>query len=272
MTIVTLPAQQKDGFSLVEMALVLVILALLTGGILAGQSLIANATLRNVQSDTEAYKNAVIQFRDKYQALPGDMYNATSIWGARDGGDGLGTDCIDQISTNALTCNGNGNGQIASTNATGYEAFRAWQHLSNAEMIVGRFTGKSGGTNAAQPFHSDRGINVPQAAIKIAGFNMRYDNITTNGHFAENILHHYLVLGAETSTDYNDNPAITTEDAYHLDKKSDDGFPGRGKIVSYNNTRLPNCTTTNVAATSNYSLNNTTQEACAILFRIALDE
>lgn len=64
------------GFSLVELSIVLVILGLLTGGILAGQSLIRAAELRSVTTEYGRWVTAMHSFRDKYMAIPGDMRDA----------------------------------------------------------------------------------------------------------------------------------------------------------------------------------------------------
>lgn len=106
----------RHGFSLVELSIVLVILGLLTGGILAGQSLIRAAELRSVASEHQRYVTATKSFQDKYFSVPGDMKNATSFWGAADGGDGLGTDCFNVKSTTATTCNGNGDTILQASN------------------------------------------------------------------------------------------------------------------------------------------------------------
>ena len=73
---------QKQGFSLVELSIVLVILGLLTGGILTGQSLIRAAELRSVTTEFQKYQTAMMTFRDRYMALPGDMRNATAFLGS----------------------------------------------------------------------------------------------------------------------------------------------------------------------------------------------
>lgn len=103
------------GFSLVELSIVLVILGLLTGGILAGQSLIRAAELRSVITTTDRYQAAVYSFRDKYFALPGDMRNATSFWGDQATGPSA---CADAGITDGTpgTCNGNGDGLIINWN------------------------------------------------------------------------------------------------------------------------------------------------------------
>ena len=68
-----------SAFSLVELSIVLVILGLLVGGVLSGQSLIRAAELRSVTTEYSRYTTAISSFRDKYFALPGDMSNATSF-------------------------------------------------------------------------------------------------------------------------------------------------------------------------------------------------
>ena len=72
-----------SAFSLVELSIVLVILGLLTGGILAGQSLIRAAQLRAVSTEYSRYVASINSFRDKYFGWPGDLRNATAFWSVR---------------------------------------------------------------------------------------------------------------------------------------------------------------------------------------------
>ena len=73
--------QKSHGFSLVELSIVLVIVGLLTGGILMGQNLIRNAEIQGVMKELAKYSDAVIAFRDQYDALPGDLPDAGNYWG-----------------------------------------------------------------------------------------------------------------------------------------------------------------------------------------------
>ncbi len=103
-------AGMTNGFSLVELSIVLVILGLLTGGILSGQNLIRAAELRAVTTEFSAYQTAVMTFKDKYFALPGDMRNATDFWGSAGGSGVIGDGCEAGTPTGTQTCNGNGDG------------------------------------------------------------------------------------------------------------------------------------------------------------------
>ena len=60
------------GFTLIELAIVLVVIGLLLGGILKGQELIESARARNLISQMDSIKAAFFTFQDKYRALPGD--------------------------------------------------------------------------------------------------------------------------------------------------------------------------------------------------------
>ncbi len=72
---------KQSGFTLIEIAIVLVIIGLLTGGVLKGQELIANAKVRNSIKQMEELKAAVFGFQDRFRALPGDMSNAATVVG-----------------------------------------------------------------------------------------------------------------------------------------------------------------------------------------------
>src|SRR5258708_5389491 len=70
----------ETGFTLVEIAIVLVIIGLLLGGILKGQEMITQAKIKNVINDFNGVTVAVTSYQDRYRALPGDDGSATTRW------------------------------------------------------------------------------------------------------------------------------------------------------------------------------------------------
>jgi prepilin-type N-terminal cleavage/methylation domain-containing protein len=71
---------QQSGFTLVEIAIVLVIIGLLLGGILKGQEMITQAKIKNVISDFNGISSAQYAYQDRYRALPGDDLQAATRW------------------------------------------------------------------------------------------------------------------------------------------------------------------------------------------------
>ena len=118
----------QQGFTLVEIAIVLVIIGLLLGGILKGQEMITQAKIKNVIADFSGVSAAYNGYQDRYRALPGDDKNATARWGGAQG-DGSGVV----------------NGTYNSTTAD-VESRLWWDHLRKAGFIAG--TGQTQPTNA----------------------------------------------------------------------------------------------------------------------------
>jgi prepilin-type N-terminal cleavage/methylation domain-containing protein len=82
--------KRTQGFTLVEIAIVLVIIGLLLGGILKGQEMITQAKIKNVIADMSGVSAAMYGYQDRYKALPGDDKSATRWTGATAGdGDGV---------------------------------------------------------------------------------------------------------------------------------------------------------------------------------------
>jgi prepilin-type N-terminal cleavage/methylation domain-containing protein len=117
---------KQSGFTLIEIAIVLVIIGLLLGGVLKGQELINSAKVKNLAND---FKNAPVLlygYQDKFKAIPGDDINVASHVNG-------GTVPVTPAGT---TGNGIINGAWNSTAATD-ESVLFWQHVSLAGLSAG---------------------------------------------------------------------------------------------------------------------------------------
>jgi len=255
------------GFSLVELSIVLVILGLLTGGILGGQSLIHAAELRAIAKEAEQYTTAIYTFRNKYMGLPGDLANATAFWGPAPAANCPGDESTP--STTTATCNGNGNGEISWHNNAGLggEAHRFWQHLANAGLINGQFTGthSAGGCNSNGSCNVTLGVNAPKSKFGSAGWTVYYIGQINagNAHYFPGMYGNLFSFGQVGN--YTSVPALIPSDAWNIDTKLDDGKPANGWVRPWNNTFSPNCTTSNDPAVSVYQLDRDSV-ACQMVF------
>lgn len=243
----------RQGFSLVELSIVLVILGLLTGGILAGQSLIRAAELRSITSDLSRYTSATQTFRDKYMALPGDMNNATRFWARLVNAAHCTTNSAATVTTPG-TCDGDGDGRIEAAPAASQsgEMFQYFRQMALAGLIEGDYTGlaSTGGVD-----HSLIGSNVPRSKISNAGYGVYYDTSSGNYFFAPNA--NALYFGAQHATGLPSAMVLRPDETWNLDTKMDDGKPGYGKFLTLNATTRPNCATTDNASTAEYALTQT---------------
>lgn len=252
----------KQGFSLVELSIVLVILGLLTGGILAGQNLIRASELRAVTTEYNRWNAAVNTFRDKYFALPGDFRDATKFWGTDP--DGCNTHTV--YVAKKETCDGTGDG-----NVTGYETYRFWQQLANAGLIEGSYTGVTGPTAND---HSIIGENVPRSRLGNAGWSIWLNLVNTT--FAQSESNWFertygswpLVFGGYAANNETQAAVLKPEEAWNIDTKVDDGKAGTGKVLAFENydNACHNQTAGNTpAATAEYLLTNS-NVACNLIF------
>ena len=111
--------QDQKGFTLVEIAIVMVIIGLLIGGVLKGQGLIQNARVKSAVKQADELRAGIMGFYDKYGVYPGDENEA---------GAPTGTDA-----------EGNGNGRID----TEAERFEVYRDLVLAGLLDGSYNGTS---------------------------------------------------------------------------------------------------------------------------------
>ncbi len=233
--------RKQTGFTLIEIAIVLVIIGLLLGGVLKGQELITSARVRNLASTQDGIKAAFFGFQDRFRALPGDYTAATTNI----------ANVVAVAACGAPTGNGNGSGQIEAA-----EAILAWEHLSKAGFINGTYTCAA----------ADSANSTPVNAYNIY-LQLIFDGV-------------YGVTGAAATARHNlkTAPGIPVAVIAELDRKIDDGVPGtgsfqfstyqgNGQAVTGAGVAAPACVSTAVATTSVWNANNgTTNCGGATLF------
>jgi len=191
---------QQSGFTLVEIAIVLVIIGLLLGGILKGQEMITQAKIKNVVADFSGVSAAYYGYQDRYRAIPGDDAGAEARW------------------TNATPAvkKGDGNGIVAGTYNNGgtacdttVEACNWWHHLRQAGFVSG--------AGPSQPFNAVTGllgVQTGDGATPTTGPIMGTDANAVGGFSG-------LIV---CSANLPDKIAIA------VDTQMDDGLPSAGTV------------------------------------------
>jgi len=251
---------RRIGFTLLEMSIVLIIIGLITGVVVVSKSLIRAGQLRDAVAEYDMYLKAIKEFQDKYQALPGDMNNATSFWTA-DSSCPAGSGTL-----TAVTCNGDGNGTIGTSDTSGNltnttEWFHAWQQLVLAGFIPGVYTGIAGNGT----YGTSTGNDVPASKLGGAGWTLNYFLMTSDGSLWGDQYGHVLNFGVDVAGTYTIGPVLTASEALNIDNKLDDGWPGTGKIRAWRASVLSHCTsdTTQTGSTYNTAANG---NACSLVF------
>lgn len=134
-------SSQQKGFTLIEIAIVLVIIGLLLGGVLKGQELINSARVRSLNNSVDGITAAWFSFQDRYRAFPGDYTKAT-------------------VNLKAALKNGDGNGRVLTTAERG----QVWAHLEAAGYITGGYDGAAMG--------DDKEYDCPVTTCPDNGFGM----------------------------------------------------------------------------------------------------
>lgn len=188
------PRSASDGFSLVEIAIVLIIIGLILGGVMKGFQLIDSAKIRSISSQINSYKVATVMFKEKYNALPGD-FNRASF----------------ELAGNAI--NGPGQGFIDGEGfRPGSSSSLFWQHLKLSGLI------DDGSINENDP----SGNFYP--TTKLGGFiSVTYRPRGLPGHW-------FVVADKMGSSAV---PLLTPGQAHELDKLMDSGNPKTGNLRSF---------------------------------------
>ena len=220
---------RQKGFTLIEIAIVLVIIGLLLGGVLKGQELINTARVRAMNNTVDGITAAWFSFQDRYRSFPGDYLSASS-----------------QVNLPGAPIGGDGNGLVN----TDSERALVWVHLEAAGYLTGGYT-NTGATVAGDAYDCPPTV-CPDNGFG-SGMNLSYGAMVQTG--AANA--HELISGR----------GVPVEVIAELDRKVDDGSPDSGAMqlgkagTGWEGTDMALCITG-----TNYQLQNP-GENCAAVFR-----
>ena len=219
----------NEGFTLVELSIVLIIIGLLIAGVLKGQALVNNARLTSTIAQLKAIDAATNSFLDQYRFLPGDLPNPAAKV----------PNCT---AANNCAAAGDGNGQINSQAGQGptYLMFTAvpsgeqlafWSQLENAGLIGGVAPSSTTATGFQW------GADFPATRLSQGGYDVGYVAASTfiPASYASAINHNFLVIHgvAGAAPLAGDDSGLTPQQAAYIDRKIDDGQPLSGSVYSY---------------------------------------
>ena len=191
----------ERGFTLVELAIVLVIIGLVLAAVLKGQELIVSARLKSTISAAGEVSSAAQTFRDKYGALPGDYSKGIAR--------------LDSNGNLGWTIDGDGDGVVdgdgVALPAANEETILFWNHLAAANMIAG----------VSPVGIATIGDGIPSAPVG-GGWTIRNELVVGKTT-------HWLSLGSAVAVPIG---VVNSEQALLIDEKADDGRPGTGSIRS----------------------------------------
>jgi prepilin-type N-terminal cleavage/methylation domain-containing protein len=223
-----------EGFTLIELSIVLVVIGLIIGAIFVGRDLIHAAELRATISQIEKLKSAVNTFKLKYNALPGDMRASDAAafgFAARTGGTG----------------DGNGNGFIEGCGETaslggvglGCETVFFWTDLAAAGLTPGSFTTTTDAmivnlTSSAQfdPCLPSTPIGRSYYLFVYGSTNIIPGTMPGPQNYIELMYPTWTSAVGEPENPFAPNVfPLSPLDAWNIDTKMDDGLPGSGHVL-----------------------------------------
>ncbi len=236
----------KKGFTLVELSIVLVIIGLLIGGILAAQSMIETTKIQAFTRQVGQFDAAVVNFGDKFGGLPGDTSAFAVVAGATQN---------------------NGIVEAAAAGTLTSEAAAFWNHLTLSGLKREEGSGNYGTAGIAV------GTDFPRAKIGSSGngvlaFGEGTPSVLANLASAANM---YIVADCSemTTTTLDCKSGLSGSQAIAIDAKMDDGVGTTGNVTGFDGADLATWTALTDGTEAAYTAGNT-QDANILVVRMGL--
>lgn len=247
----------ERGFTLVELAIVLMIIGLLIGGILRGQELMENARISSTAQQVTSYQGALVSFQDAYGTLPGDMPLALT----RLPGCTAANLCVNGNGDGIVGVLAAGQGQFANepwqvpASTMNSENVQFWKQLAMAKMV-------SGINPAAQ--RAEWGSSHPTSPMG-GGFLARYTSFNVAGFTPWTgttlLMHNEIVGGGQA--------VVSPRRASQLDRKMDDGRATFGSVWSISSNWENGCGNPNRGRQNNAGYEEGNEQlVCDMMFKI----
>ena len=226
-----IPTLRQAAFTLVELAIVLVIIGLLVGGVLVGKDLISAAEVRAQVSQIEKYNAAVHTFQTKYDGLPGDLAaTKAAAFGlfASTAASGFG-----HVYENGVIITYSSNVSFLAG-----EPLIFWRHLSEAKLIDGSYSATTG--TAAGNITADGAVAVTPTSVAMINAHLPPAKIGRGASIMVGALnykppHYYVIAGIKATNGSlftGSTNSLTAQEAYNIDNKLDDGNPLTGSVLA----------------------------------------